>query len=70
MTIRKAHNKRTSRKLEAACEEHERVIESLRQQVRAVEQDRDEIRQGFEELTRALRHRGCCDSIDQPHSHT
>jgi len=70
MTIHKAHSKQTSRKLHAACEEHERVIERLREQVRAVERDRDEIRQGFEELTRALRRRGCCDGIDQPHTHT
>ena len=70
MTVRKSHAKRPSRKLHAACEEHERVIESLRQRVRALEQDRDEIRQGFEELTRALRRGGCCDGIDEPHPHT
>lgn len=70
MTVRKPQAKRTTRKLPVLCEEHERVIESLRRQVRAVEQDRDEIRQGFEELTRALRRRGCCDGIDQPHTHT
>jgi hypothetical protein len=53
-----------------ACAEHERLIETLRRQVLALEQDRDAIRQGFEELTRALRHRGCCDGFDQPHKRT
>jgi len=68
MTVHKPQAKQTTRQLAVPCEEHERVIESLRKQVRAMEQDRDEVRQGFEELTRALRRRGCCDGIDQPHT--
>jgi len=70
MTIRKPRAKQTRRATPPACAEHERVIETLRRQVLTLEQDRDAIRQGFEELTRALRHRGCCDGIDQPHRRT
>lgn len=47
--------------LEALCGERETLAYTLRQQLRAMELERDEARGAMERLTEALRRRGCCD---------
>ncbi len=47
--------------LEALCGERETLAHTLRQQILAVEAERDQALRGLELLTEALRRRGCCD---------
>ena len=47
--------------LESLCSERETLLHTLRQQVRALEGERDQARRGLELLTESLRRRGCCD---------
>ena len=41
--------------------EQEAVLNALREQIRALERERDQALTGFHHLTEALRRRGCCD---------
>lgn len=47
--------------LETLYHEREDVIRSLREQVHALELERDQALHGLHMLTEALRRRGCCD---------
>lgn len=47
--------------LEALCGERETLVNTLRQQIRALEAEREQTLQGLNILTEALRRRGCCD---------
>ena len=48
-------------KLESLCSERDAQLHTLRRQIRILEGERDQARQGLELLTMALRRRGCCD---------
>lgn len=47
--------------LEALFHEQETLVDALREQVQVLERERDEVRQGLDVLTDAMRRRGCCD---------
>ena len=67
MAVRKPQVRRPGPKPATVCVEHEAVIADLRGRLAALEQELDEVRGGFEVLTRALRRRGCCDGVDAGH---
>ena len=55
---------RTNGHVNLASEELQRLLaenEALREQVRALERERDGTMRGIEVLTHGLRRRGCCD---------
>ena len=49
------------RELKALFDQQEGLIQTLRQQLVALEGERDQALGGVEALTHALRRRGCCD---------
>ena len=61
MTVQQRKAGRPRKKLAAPCGELEATIGALRQQIRALEDERDQARNGLDFLTEALRRRGCCD---------
>lgn len=61
MALRKSDISLSYDELEALASERETALHTLRQQVRALEMERDQALRGLELLTEALRRRGCCD---------
>ncbi len=47
--------------LAALCDARESLVQDLRQQLFALQRERDQALAGLEFLTAALRRRGCCD---------
>ena len=61
MTVGNVEVNLSYEELKALCAERESMLYVLRQQLRAVETQRDQALHGLELLTQALRRRGCCD---------
>ena len=61
MEIRNGRVKVSYEELKALHDEDEGLLRSLRDRVVALEGERDQALNGLDELTKALRRRGCCD---------
>lgn len=61
MTTRIQDGRSRLRELEALCALKEQENRSLRRQLEETERDLADARVAVEELTRALRHKGCCE---------
>ncbi len=61
MANRNGRVKVSDEELQALYDERESLVSSLRDQVAALEGERDQALNGLDELTKALRRRGCCD---------
>lgn len=61
MAISETDASLTYDELEALAGERETTLHTLRQQIRALEMERDQALAGLEALTSALRRRGCCE---------
>ena len=66
MAVRQKQVKPSSHELTARCAATEAEVHTLRDRIRAVEDERDQARQGLQFLSDALRRRGCCDGHTQP----
>ena len=61
MTVRNGEVNLSHAELQALCDERETIVHALRQEIAAIELQRDQALRGLELLTQALRRRGCCD---------
>lgn len=61
MANRNGRVKVSDEELQGLYDEHENLVRSLRDRVVALEGERDQALNGLDELTKALRRRGCCD---------
>ena len=61
MTSRAGGINLSYQELKALCGERENLVHTLREQLRTLEMERDQLRQAVEYLTDGLRRRGCCD---------
>ena len=61
MAVRRRQVKPSYQELEVLRAEQEAVSNALREQIEALEGERDQALHGLELLTDALRHSGCCD---------
>jgi len=66
MAVRRPRIRRTSHLLVRRVE-HDAIVAALQRRIDELEHDRDQIRLGFEVLTKALRRRGCCESAANGH---
>ncbi len=61
MAVRRGQVKPTYQELEVLRAEQEAASNALREQIEALEAERDQAIRGLELLTEALRHSGCCE---------
>ena len=61
MAMRRRQVKPSYQELEVLRAEQEALSNALREQIQALEAERDQALRGLELLTEALRHSGCCD---------
>ena len=61
MAVRRRQVKPSYQEIEVLRAEQEAVSDALREQIEALEGERDQALRGLELLTEALRRSGCCD---------
>jgi len=67
MAVRRPKIRRT-RSLVVLRMEHDEIVGVLQRRIDALEEECEQLRAGFETLTRALRRQGCCDATDNGHA--